>query len=101
MQLPLRVDAGEEADHVLVEERVARLDGRVHRHAVALRGEKHAVEHDAGAERQRPVERVPPRHPLPRVGEHTFEVLRDLGYEEREIDALARQGAIAGLRRMG
>jgi len=46
-------------------------------------------------------ERLAPRHPLPKVGENTFEVLRDLGYDEREIDALAQQGTIRGLRRMG
>jgi crotonobetainyl-CoA:carnitine CoA-transferase CaiB-like acyl-CoA transferase len=44
-------------------------------------------------------ERLPPRQPLPSIGEHTAEVLRGLGYAEREIEALAQQGAIGGERK--
>jgi crotonobetainyl-CoA:carnitine CoA-transferase CaiB-like acyl-CoA transferase len=44
-------------------------------------------------------ERLSPRRPLPSVGEHTAEVLRGLGYAEREIEALAQQGAIGGERK--
>jgi crotonobetainyl-CoA:carnitine CoA-transferase CaiB-like acyl-CoA transferase len=32
--------------------------------------------------------------PAPRLGEHTREVLRELGYDDARIDALARQGAV-------
>jgi crotonobetainyl-CoA:carnitine CoA-transferase CaiB-like acyl-CoA transferase len=35
-------------------------------------------------------ERLPPRFPLCRVGEHTCEVLQVLGYDDGEIDALAQ-----------
>jgi crotonobetainyl-CoA:carnitine CoA-transferase CaiB-like acyl-CoA transferase len=38
-------------------------------------------------------DRLQPRFPLARIGEHTREVLRALGYEEGEIDALS-QGAV-------
>ena len=34
------------------------------------------------------------RRPPPRLGEHTDEVLRDLGYAEKEIGALREEGAI-------
>jgi len=43
--------------------------------------------------------RLPPRQPLPSIGEHTVEVLRGLGYSAHEIDALAQRGAIGGARR--
>jgi crotonobetainyl-CoA:carnitine CoA-transferase CaiB-like acyl-CoA transferase len=32
----------------------------------------------------------------PRIGEHTREILEDAGMSEAEIDALERQGVIAG-----
>ena len=32
--------------------------------------------------------------PAPRLGEHTREVLGDLGYSEAEVDALARDGVV-------
>src|ERR1051326_6691709 len=41
-------------------------------------------------------ERLPPRRPLPSIGEDTAEVLRGLGYGQREIEALQNQGAIGG-----
>ena len=44
-------------------------------------------------------EHLPPRQPLPSIGEHTTEVLRDIGYSLREIEALQRQGAIGGGRK--
>jgi formyl-CoA transferase/CoA:oxalate CoA-transferase len=34
------------------------------------------------------------RHP-PHLGEHTYEVLRELGYDKPRIDALAGRGAVA------
>jgi len=34
-------------------------------------------------------------HPAPMLGQHTREVLRGLGYSDAEIDALAREGAVA------
>src|SRR5919204_3235223 len=37
-------------------------------------------------------ERLPVRRPLPNVGEHTTEVLRTLGYSQREIERLQQQG---------
>ena len=45
-------------------------------------------------------ERLPPRRPLPSIGAHTAEVLRSIGYSQREIEALQQQGAIGG-RRVG
>jgi len=58
---------------------------------------------EAGEETQVPLlplafdgERLPPRRPLPTVGEHTAEVLRGLGYGEREIEALVQRGVIGG-----
>jgi crotonobetainyl-CoA:carnitine CoA-transferase CaiB-like acyl-CoA transferase len=39
-------------------------------------------------------ERLPPRFPLCRVGEHTCEVLQVLGYDDGEIDALAQRKTI-------
>ena len=39
-------------------------------------------------------ERVPHRSPPPRVGEHTAEILAELGYSESEIAALEREGVI-------
>jgi crotonobetainyl-CoA:carnitine CoA-transferase CaiB-like acyl-CoA transferase len=44
-------------------------------------------------------EHLPPRRALPSVGEHTAEVLRSVGYSQREIDALQQQGAIGGNRK--
>jgi crotonobetainyl-CoA:carnitine CoA-transferase CaiB-like acyl-CoA transferase len=39
-------------------------------------------------------ERLRPRLPPPAVGEHTAEILRDAGYAEDEIAALAADGVI-------
>jgi crotonobetainyl-CoA:carnitine CoA-transferase CaiB-like acyl-CoA transferase len=39
-------------------------------------------------------ERTPHRTPPPRVGEHTAEVLAEVGYSETEIAALAADGVI-------
>ena len=39
-------------------------------------------------------ERVVHRRPPPRLGEHTEEVLRELGYDDAELEALAAQGVI-------
>jgi len=41
-------------------------------------------------------ERLPPRQPLPSIGEHTAEVLRAIDYSLREIELLQQQGAIGG-----
>jgi alpha-methylacyl-CoA racemase len=38
----------------------------------------------------------PGRRPGPGLGEHTAEVLRELGYDEAEIEALLQSGAVAG-----
>jgi crotonobetainyl-CoA:carnitine CoA-transferase CaiB-like acyl-CoA transferase len=43
-------------------------------------------------------ERLPPRRPLPGIGAHTAEVLRSIGYSQREIALLQQQGAIEGRR---
>ena len=43
--------------------------------------------------------RLPARRPLPSIGEHTEEVLRAIGYLQREIEALQQQGAIGGKRK--
>ena len=40
-------------------------------------------------------ERLPHRSPPPRLGEHTAEVLAELGYSDEEIDELAASGACA------
>jgi crotonobetainyl-CoA:carnitine CoA-transferase CaiB-like acyl-CoA transferase len=37
--------------------------------------------------------------PVPRLGEHSAEVLREIGYSEERIDALMRSGATATERR--
>jgi crotonobetainyl-CoA:carnitine CoA-transferase CaiB-like acyl-CoA transferase len=34
-------------------------------------------------------QRLPPRLPIAKVGEHTHDVLRGLGYSEPEIDVLS------------
>ncbi|HEX9323467.1 MAG TPA: CoA transferase [Xanthobacteraceae bacterium] len=44
-------------------------------------------------------ERLPPRQPLPSIGEHTAEVLRAIDYSLREIELLQQQGAIGGERK--
>src|SRR5262245_30271439 len=49
---PAWVEPGEEVKHLLVEEGVPRLDGGVHRHAVALAVEEQACEMDARGEIQ-------------------------------------------------
>jgi crotonobetainyl-CoA:carnitine CoA-transferase CaiB-like acyl-CoA transferase len=36
--------------------------------------------------------RVTNRHPAPRLGEHTEELLREVGYEQPRIDELIAQG---------
>lgn len=36
------------------------------------------------------------RRPAPRMGEHTYEVLRELGHSAEEIETLERRGAVAG-----
>jgi crotonobetainyl-CoA:carnitine CoA-transferase CaiB-like acyl-CoA transferase len=36
--------------------------------------------------------RVGPRLHLPRVGEHTVEVLRELGFDDEAVDALVAAG---------
>ncbi len=40
-------------------------------------------------------ERLPHRSPPPRLGEHTADVLAELGYSDEEIDELAASGAVA------
>jgi crotonobetainyl-CoA:carnitine CoA-transferase CaiB-like acyl-CoA transferase len=39
-------------------------------------------------------ERVSHRRPPPRLGEHTDEILRDLGYDEEELGRLSAEGVI-------
>ena len=64
VQLPTRMDAGQESEHFLVEERITCFDGRVHRHAITLGVQEQAWEHNAGADAQGPVERMPAAHAL-------------------------------------
>ena len=61
-QLPARVDAGEKVEDVLVEERIARLDRRVHGHAVPLGVEQVPGQMDAARPEERAVDRVPAFH---------------------------------------
>jgi crotonobetainyl-CoA:carnitine CoA-transferase CaiB-like acyl-CoA transferase len=35
------------------------------------------------------------RRPAPMLGQHTAEVLRELGYTQEEIERLAKSGAVA------
>jgi crotonobetainyl-CoA:carnitine CoA-transferase CaiB-like acyl-CoA transferase len=39
-------------------------------------------------------ERVRHQRPPPRLGEHTDEILRELGYDDAELETLAAEGAI-------
>ena len=62
LQLPARVQPGQEIEHVLVQEGVARLHRGVHGHAVALGVEQMPGQVDADAQVERPVKRVPAAH---------------------------------------
>ena len=66
-QLVLRRDRGAERDHVVVQERIPRLDRRVHRHPVALAQEQETGQHDLVADVERLVQRMPARKAV--VGE--------------------------------
>ncbi|APD13410.1 CaiB/BaiF CoA transferase family protein [Pandoraea pulmonicola] len=41
-------------------------------------------------------QRLPARRPLPSAGEHTNEILRDLGYRDTQIAKLLSEGVVAG-----
>jgi crotonobetainyl-CoA:carnitine CoA-transferase CaiB-like acyl-CoA transferase len=41
-------------------------------------------------------QRLPARRPLPSAGEHTNEILRDLGYRDAQIAKLLSEGVVAG-----
>ncbi|AJP57047.1 formyl-CoA transferase [Pandoraea vervacti] len=41
-------------------------------------------------------QRLPARMPLPAAGEHTNDILRDLGYLDSQISRLLREGVVAG-----
>ncbi|VVE05190.1 Acetyl-CoA:oxalate CoA-transferase [Pandoraea eparura] len=43
-------------------------------------------------------QRLPARRPLPAAGEHTVEILRDLGYPDSQISRLLTEGVVAGAR---
>jgi len=35
--------------------------------------------------------RLQPRHPLAGIGEHTYEVMREFGYSDAQIDAISHE----------
>src|SRR5262249_15893639 len=57
-EFPARVQPGQECEHLFIEERIARLDRRVHGYSVTFCLQQQAGEHDPGAEIQPPVDRV-------------------------------------------
>jgi crotonobetainyl-CoA:carnitine CoA-transferase CaiB-like acyl-CoA transferase len=90
--VPAEVPAGLEAPDVLLHDPERRRDGRVEEYEHPRWGTTQdvavLVRLSAAGER--------PGRPAPEIGQHTREILGDLGYPEDDVDALFSEGVVRG-----
>src|SRR5262249_38823620 len=103
-QLQMRRQLGQKREHLFVKKRIARLDGRVHGNAIALRRQEVAAQVNAAAPEEALVERVPAanarhrrlqiriRQVIAQALEHFFAVEEEAALVHGAVDVLKRTG---------